>query len=251
MIAQNNEFDIRYFYKANGGKHTALNIGFEKCKNELLLILDSDDFLIENALEKVSDIWLCNRSDQSIAGIIGLCFDSSNDKLIGSKFEKHMSLSTITKNMFYYNRRGDTCDFIRAKYICKYRFPEIPGTRFIPESIVTYELDRKYQYLCVNEVYKSVEYQCEGMTNNFLKLTVDNADGYLLRFKHLIHDDFLKQMNYMGRLKVSANYYRYLHHSSTQVLSKRNVINRSTVSIHFLGFLLGTTYYLKDWFKLK
>ena len=36
---------IRYIYKENGGKHTALNVGTQKAKGELLLILDSDDYL--------------------------------------------------------------------------------------------------------------------------------------------------------------------------------------------------------------
>ena len=45
--------DIRYFYKQNGGQHTALNMGIEKAEGTLLMDVDSDDYLTDNALERI------------------------------------------------------------------------------------------------------------------------------------------------------------------------------------------------------
>ena len=39
------DFPIRYFYKENGGKHTALNYAVQKIESELTFIVDSDDTL--------------------------------------------------------------------------------------------------------------------------------------------------------------------------------------------------------------
>lgn len=41
---------IRYFYQKNGGQHRALNSAIEKAKGKLLMIVDSDDYLTEDAL---------------------------------------------------------------------------------------------------------------------------------------------------------------------------------------------------------
>ena len=44
------------FYKENGGKHTALNIGINEIDSELTFIVDSDDWLTEDAISSIADI---------------------------------------------------------------------------------------------------------------------------------------------------------------------------------------------------
>ena len=36
------KINMRYIYKKNGGKHTALNVGINKAKGNLILILEKD-----------------------------------------------------------------------------------------------------------------------------------------------------------------------------------------------------------------
>ena len=45
--------DIRYFKQENGGKHRAINKGVKLAKGELFFIVDSDDYLSNNALDRV------------------------------------------------------------------------------------------------------------------------------------------------------------------------------------------------------
>ena len=52
-IIKKSTFEIKYEKKSNGGKHTALNKALELVKEELTLILDSDDILTENAADTV------------------------------------------------------------------------------------------------------------------------------------------------------------------------------------------------------
>ncbi|MDV5172118.1 glycosyltransferase family A protein [Photobacterium rosenbergii] len=251
IMSNHTGFPIKYFYKDNGGKHTALNTGFSKSTNEMLLILDSDDELTANTLSRVSELWFDLKDNASIAGIIGLCRDAETNDLIGTKFPKENMFSTITKNMFYFNRRGDTCDFIRTEYIKEYRFPELEGQRFIPESIVTYDLDKQYQYLCVNEVFEVKEYQKEGITKNFTRLAINNANGYFLRFEHLMHNCFLNQMSTKGKITVSANYYRYLWHSENAFSLKKLLDNKINPFLILSGVVIGSVYYLKDKMTVK
>lgn len=39
------KFDIKYHYKSNGGKHTAINYALPKISTPLMMIVDSDDIL--------------------------------------------------------------------------------------------------------------------------------------------------------------------------------------------------------------
>lgn len=48
-----NEISIRYLYKENGGKHTALNFAIEQIESELIFIVDSDDILTDDAVETI------------------------------------------------------------------------------------------------------------------------------------------------------------------------------------------------------
>ena len=45
---------IRYYKKENGGKHRAINYALDKAKGELFFTVDSDDYLTNNALEKIN-----------------------------------------------------------------------------------------------------------------------------------------------------------------------------------------------------
>ena len=53
---ENNDFPIRYYKKENGGKCRAINYGVDRAEGELFFNVDSDDYLLDDALEKV-DMW--------------------------------------------------------------------------------------------------------------------------------------------------------------------------------------------------
>ena len=50
---ERNGVTIRYIYKDNGGKHTAVNRGVHFANGELVFIADSDDVRPDNAIETV------------------------------------------------------------------------------------------------------------------------------------------------------------------------------------------------------
>ena len=52
-MQQSADFPVRYIYKENGGKHTALNVGVQQIASELTFIVDSDDTLVPNAIETI------------------------------------------------------------------------------------------------------------------------------------------------------------------------------------------------------
>ena len=73
-IKRDNEFEIQYVYKENGGMHTAHNVAYQNIYTELNVCIDSDDELAEDAVSKILDKWskVCH---QGYAGIIALDAD--------------------------------------------------------------------------------------------------------------------------------------------------------------------------------
>ena len=50
---KDNKINIRYIKQQNGGKHRAINKALEEAKGELFFIVDSDDQLVDNAIERI------------------------------------------------------------------------------------------------------------------------------------------------------------------------------------------------------
>ncbi len=46
---------VKYFYKANGGQASALNLGFAKARGEIIVLLDGDDFFLPGKLARVAE----------------------------------------------------------------------------------------------------------------------------------------------------------------------------------------------------
>ena len=67
---EDNLFPIRYCYKENGGKCRAINYGLKLAQGELFFTVDSDDYLTDDALEKVA-LWESTLpKDQKFCGIV-------------------------------------------------------------------------------------------------------------------------------------------------------------------------------------
>ena len=56
-------FPIRYYKQKHGGKHRAMNLAVQRAKGKYFFIVDSDDWLPENAIELIAG-WL-----QEIQGV--------------------------------------------------------------------------------------------------------------------------------------------------------------------------------------
>ena len=75
---------VRYIYQQNQGMHGAHNTAYRNIATELNTCIDSDDYMPDDAVEKIVTFWKQYGSDR-YAGIIGL--DQTMDgKIIGTKF---------------------------------------------------------------------------------------------------------------------------------------------------------------------
>jgi glycosyltransferase involved in cell wall biosynthesis len=82
------EISIRYIYQKNQGMHGAHNTAYRNISTELNTCIDSDDFMPDDAVEKILTFWRQHGNNQ-VAGIVGL--DVTQDgKVIGTPFPDAM-----------------------------------------------------------------------------------------------------------------------------------------------------------------
>ena len=116
-----NKIEIEYYYKPNGGMHTARNLAYEKCHTLLNVIIDSDDWMTDDAVKKITDFWNKN-GDNNYYGIISNNI-SSKGKIIGTLLPNNVK-STTSYNIFHkYKVHGDKKFIIWRKklFTCIFR----------------------------------------------------------------------------------------------------------------------------------
>lgn len=169
-IDSENDFSIRYYYKENGGLHTAYNVAIEHLDTELAVCIDSDDYMPENAVELILEFWEKNRSDK-YAGITGLDFDAQSDKVIGGCYPDNQKTINLIDLLVgrYPESNGDKKHVIRS-VLYKQAAPmrSFPGEKFFNPHYLHLEISRNYDFLILNKNFCYVDYQETGMTNNML-----------------------------------------------------------------------------------
>lgn len=176
------DFKIEYYYKKNGGKHTAHNFAVKKCKTDYFLILDSDDLL------EISAIKILNKKIQQIddknyvAGIIGNRYDISSHKVIGTVLP-NVEFANGIELYQKLNFHGDTLRLYKTSILKEYLFPEIEKEKFIAENVVFDKIDEKYKMLIIHDKLYMSEYCQDGYTKNIAKIRINNPVGYSLSLK--------------------------------------------------------------------
>ena len=121
-------FNIRYYKKENGGKHTALNLGFKKSEREWIFIVDSDDWLTPNTIEMLSaEVELLDDSYNSVS-TLKVYQDNS---VIGDEFPNDINnyIERVERGV-----KGDKADIIRRVALDGFFFPEYNNENFMAES---------------------------------------------------------------------------------------------------------------------
>ena len=87
------DFPIRYVYKENGGKHTATNMAYKLMETEYFTILDSDDALTDDAVEKMLSMWdkIPESERSKYWSVVGHCINSESREIIGEYFPEEIN----------------------------------------------------------------------------------------------------------------------------------------------------------------
>ncbi|WP_395064847.1 glycosyltransferase family 2 protein [Flavobacterium sp.] len=164
-----NKFPIHYHYKPNGGKHTAINVGVNKANGTLFFIVDSDDFLSNDAVKITNDAFIKIKDNDKIGGIIGLS-QFTNGAVVGDNFLHDYWQISFADYYLKYNLKGDKSVAFKTKIMKEFPFPEKEGVKYVFEAVVWHEMAKKYDVLCLNDVIQYKEYLDGGLSDSSYKL---------------------------------------------------------------------------------
>lgn len=184
-ILINSTIKIRYIYKNNGGKHTAINEGVKTIQTPLTFIVDSDDYLTKDAVETIYQKWNSYRNDPRIGSFWFLQSDSS-DNIIGDKFPTKEFISTYTEVMINAGTKGDKKSVYLTKLRKNFPFPVFEGERFIGEGIIHKQIGDRYQSVFINKVIYKSEYLEDGLSKAGKKMRIKNPKGGIENSKAFI-----------------------------------------------------------------
>ena len=118
-IQENDDFQIQYYRKENGGLHTAYNEAISHIETELCVCIDSDDYMPDDAIEKILNFWKENGSED-VAGIVGLDYDTEGN-VIGDLLpdQKSVNLIDLLTGKYKINN-GDRTNVVRTELYKKF-----------------------------------------------------------------------------------------------------------------------------------
>lgn len=172
-------FPIRYFFQENAGKQRATNLAVDLCNCPIFFGLDSDDWLVDNALEIVAHKFKSILNDDDVAGIVAL-HGSSVEMPLGSWMPPGLSEANVWDLYYEHGFKGDAVQIYKTCILKQYPYPVAEGERFISEGIVSYSIAQKYKMTLVNQVLVLGTYQDGGLSDNSYSLIRQNPNGYIL-----------------------------------------------------------------------
>ena len=175
----NTPFPVRYFVQKHGGKHRAINLALKQAKGSYFFIVDSDDWLPENAIELLTG-WL-----QEIQGIPFLCGVAGqrawpDGHPIGNSFdcEQYVDASNLERKKFHIE--GDKAEVFDIEVLRAHPFPEFDGEFFVTEAV------------CWNAIaadgykmrwYQEPIYYCEYLEDGLTKTGANDLSGHIANFQ--------------------------------------------------------------------
>lgn len=171
-------FSIEYYYKENGGLHTAYNEAIRHIKTKLCVCIDSDDFMPDDAVEKILSFWKENGSDE-YAGIVGLDY-YLDGRMIGDPLPNQKSVNLIDLLIGKYSiRNGDRTNVVRTELYKKYAPMKVfAGEKNFNPHYMHLQISQEYDFLVLNENLRYVEYQTNGMSNSILKQYKNSPNSF-------------------------------------------------------------------------
>ncbi len=178
---EENPFPIRYIYQENGGKCRAINRGLKEADGRLFFTVDSDDYLTDDAIEKVIRWDGELPKDGHFCGYVGnrgITPTQTPNRLFPGGYLDGTALDR------YDQVDGERAFVFYTEIHRKYLYPEFPGEKFLTEA-VTWDLMAHdgYKMRFYNDIIWIWEYKDDGLTRAGYRVFLENPQGTGLFFR--------------------------------------------------------------------
>ena len=186
--SENHSFLIRYHLQPNGGKHRAVNTGLDLANGEIFFVVDSDDYLTDDALEKL-DQWILSIADEEkLKGVVANKGSSVKETQNPFFSEQYLDKTLLEMESYRENGKlvlgGERAIAFYTEFHRNYKYPEYENEKFLTEAVVYNRMAHDgYKMRFYNDIIWIFEYRKDGLSANGTDLYIKNPHGYGLWFK--------------------------------------------------------------------
>ena len=242
FMIKTEQFTIEYVYKPNGGLYTGYNVAYATISTELCVCIDSDDYLSDDAVEKIVDTWENRSREREYCGIVGLDFNVVDGKPIGGFFPN----GVLECNEIELSHAGDTKEVMRTD-LMKLVSPMVgfEGEKdFNPWYMMMQVLD-KYPMLVINDNLCWVEYQVgkDSMSQGIWRQYLNSPKSFA---KHRIMSMTMKHNSFVNKLRLCMHYVSSCMIARDKDWFKNTPLKFQTILMAPLGAILTLIVYCKN-----
>ena len=179
-INENNFFPISYYRQNNGGKCRAINYGLDLAKGRLFFTVDSDDYLTDDALEKIV-YWEHTIDNKDIfcgvAGNRGISETETPNRPFIKKYRDAYSWEQFpeaTNDPL----DGERADVYYTKLFRKYKYPEFVGENYMTPCVSHLRMAMDgYKIRFFPDIIWICKYREDGLTKQGSMRYIKNPQG--------------------------------------------------------------------------
>lgn len=172
-----NQLSIIYEYRANGGKPSAVNRGIANASGKYIVVLDSDDVPVPEAIKVF--IEELGKAPVDVCSVAALTM-TSEGRIIGSQLSQPSIDMTMLEAYSQFGMKGDKWLAFKADVAKQFVFPQFDTEKFSPEGIIFNRISRKgYMTRFINKPLLVHEYKSDGLTFNHYNLKEINPIGFI------------------------------------------------------------------------
>lgn len=206
--------EIKYIYQANKGMLAAHNTAYDNAETELVMCVDSDDYLLDNAISVVAEVWQDASKNKKIGGVVGLDI-LEGGSVLGDEFPVGVDLITFLEIRFKYKIKGDKKYVYRRDVVNEFgRFPEFVGEKFPAASYLYRKIDSKYFLKAINIPLCVVEYQADGNSRQKINQYKKSPNAFMsfrvfcMDFPFSFREKFVSAIHYVSACCFARKYSR-------------------------------------------
>lgn len=220
--SENNAFPIELYVQPNAGKNTAVNNGVRHVNTPYTMIMDSDDYLTDDAVEFLLKAFAGVSGLKAFAGVSGFRGENACESL-NKMSGDYVDATNLERKALGIDK--DCCEVYRTDLLKSHPFIVWPGEKFTPEEVVWNQLALEgYKLRWFNKVTCIVRYQEEGLSKDSWNLYKKNLMGYAMMFNHrlLYSSSFKDKINNVLQMICCAclsGNVSYIFNSNAKLLS--------------------------------
>lgn len=233
---------IEYIYKPNGGLYTGYNTAYATIQTELCVCIDSDDFMPDEAVDKIINFWKSKGSGQ-YCGIEGLDFDIRSNQPIGGYFPYELQEVYLHELICLNIHRGDTKQVMRTDLMKQVApMKGFEGEKNFNPIFMLLQVCDKYPLLILNDNLCTVEYQIgkDSMSQGIFRQYVNSPRSFA---KMRLMEMSLQHNTFRDRFRSA------IHYVSSCIISRDRLwFNKCN---HKLLILLASPFGLVLYFYIR